>query len=199
MPTPWLKRIRKTGQLTVHNRADSWKTAVDTAIASFNNLGFGVKLVEEKEEKSANIVVKLSDGSETYPYYGQKITAQFPAERLHGLCRTLVDDNKKEIFFAVIFLPGKVKKPTAKQKEVITVHELIHACGLNGLLADGSKDPNDDHDIVGIMVAQMKVDGDGLIEYMPEKGAKAMTPIRVGGQTMCKAQMLWGADACKAD
>ena len=59
MPTPWLKRIRKTGQLTVFNNAGAWSAAVDSAMTTFNNLAVGVKLVSEKEEKSANIVVRL--------------------------------------------------------------------------------------------------------------------------------------------
>ena len=32
MPTPWLKRIRKTGQLTVFNKATAWADSVSTAI-----------------------------------------------------------------------------------------------------------------------------------------------------------------------
>jgi hypothetical protein len=199
MPTPWLKRIRKTGQLTVHNRAGAWATSVDAAVTTFNSLGFGVKLVSEKEEKSANIVVKLSDGSEVYEYYGDTATARFRADELHGQTSTLVDLKKREIFFAVVFLPAKVKKASSKQKEVIVVHELIHACGLNGLLADGKKDPAEDHDSTGIMFAQMKTDGAGLIEYLPDKGAKPMPPIRVGARTLCKVRMLWAAEACKDD
>lgn len=199
MPTPWLKRIKKTGQLTVHNKAGAWAPAVTSAMTTFNSLGFGVTLVAEKEEKSANIVVKLSDGKETYSYYGDTAKADFDAEKLHGQASTLVDKKKMEIFFAVIFLPGKVKGATPKQKEVIVIHEFIHASGLNGLLPNGAEDPNDDHDDVGIMYPQMKVDGDGLIEYMPDKGAKPMTPVRVGAKTMCKLRPLWNGQECKSN
>ncbi|MBK9153649.1 MAG: hypothetical protein IPM25_05455 [Chloracidobacterium sp.] len=199
MPTPWLKRIRRTGQLTVHNKAGDWRMAVEAAIKTFNTLSLGVTLVAEAEEKSANIVVKLSDGKETYQYYGDTAKADFDAGELHGQASTLVDGKRMEIFFCVVFLPGKVKKATQRQKEVIVVHELIHAAGLNGLLPNGVKDPNDDHDSVGIMFPTMKVDGDGLIEYMHDKGAKPMTPIRIGPQTLCKTRALWNGDACKAD
>jgi len=49
------------------------------------------------------------------------------------------------------------------------------------------------------MFAQMGEDGDGLIEYLHDKGSKAMPPIRVGGQTACIMNMLWsGGPACKA-
>ncbi len=163
MPTPWLKRIRKTGQLTVFNKATAWADSVTTAITSFNNLPLGVKLVAEKEEKSANIVLILASGPQQYKYYGDtaKTFPDFKGDRLHGETRTLIDGKLNEIFFAVVFLPGKVKKATKGQKEVIVVHEF---------------------------------------EYIPDKGAKPMPPIRVGPQTLCKMRMLWsGAKDCKDD
>lgn len=196
MPIPWLKRIRQTGQLTVHNKAGAWTKEVAAAIVTFNNLGFGLKLVNEAEEKSANIVVKLSNGSETYQYYGDSIVVKFDAAKLHGEARTLVDMKRKEIFFAAIFLPGKVPKVSSKQKEVITIHEFIHAAGLNGMLPTGADAPNDDHASEGIMFSQMKEEGDGLLEYLADKGAKAMPPIRVSSKTMCDLRMLWGAEKC---
>jgi hypothetical protein len=192
MATPWLKRIRKTGQLTVYNKATAWKVAVDAAISSFNNLSFGVQLVAEKEENAANIVLMLAQGPQQYKYYGDtaKTLPDFKADALHGQASTLTDVKKNEIFFAAVFLPGKVKKATDGQKLVIVVHELIHACGLN--------DQKKDHDSAGIMFAQMKEADGGLIEYLPEKGVKPMPPIRVGSQTLCKMALLWsGAEACK--
>jgi predicted Zn-dependent protease len=195
-----LKRIKKTGQLTVFNKAGIWAAAVDSAIATFNNLALGVKLVGEKEEKSANIVVVLANGPDQYKYYGDtaKTRSDFKPDGLHGQTTTLTDGKLNEIFFAVIFLPGKVKKATNKQKEVVVVHEFIHACGLDGGLPDGKKDPNQDHDSVGIMFGQMKEADDRLIEYLSEKGAQPMPPIRVGGRTFCKLQTIWAnAEACK--
>ena len=80
-----------------------------------------------------------------------------------------------------------MKNGTKKQKEVIVVHEFIHAAGM------------DEHDDRGIMFPQMGESGDGLIEYLHDKGSKAMPPIRVGGQTACIMNMLWsGGAACKA-
>jgi hypothetical protein len=195
MPTPWFKRIKETGQLKVFSKAGAWSNAVDAAIKSFNALSFGVKLVAEKEEKSANIVVILAHGTASYKYYGDTASTKsdFKADKLHGYTSTLVDEKKNEIFFAAIFLPGEVKGVTGKQKEVIIVHEFIHASGLNGL-----NDAKDDHEIGGIMNAIMKQEQDGgLIEYMPDKGAKSMPPFRVGAQTICKMQMLWaGKKSC---
>ena len=170
MPTPWLKRIRETGQLTVHNKARTWAVPVDAAIARFNTLGLSLKLVSEKNETSANVVVTLSAGGDSYTYYGDTAKARFDASIMHGQTTTLADKKRNEIFFAVIFLPGKVKNATAEQKEVMALHELIHACGLDGGTGGGAQDKNQDHDDVGIMVANMKVDGKGLIEYHAGEG-----------------------------
>ena len=206
MPTPWFKRVRSAGELSVFNKAGAWSAAATKAMATFNGLGLPVKLVKTDDEKNANIVVKLSMGPDSQTSWGQKATTgtDFDPTILHGLTVPLTETHEKprktfEIIFAAIFLPGKVKA-TAKQQEVIIVHEFFHACGLDGGLPDGSKDKvGMDHDSIGIMFGQMAKDGDGLIEYLHDKNAVAMPPIRLGGQTQCKIQMIWGTEACKAD
>jgi hypothetical protein len=200
MPTQWNRGVRETGQLKVFNMGGGWSAAVNAGIASFNNLGFGVRLVAVREKSAANIVVMLSDGTDSYTWGDHTITVNFPAERLHGRARTVATGSRTvEIDFAVVFLPGKVRNPTPKQKEVMVVHELIHASGLNGLTPEGTKLADGDHETVGIMAAQMVEHGDGLIEMLPDKGVQRMTPIRVGGQTMCKMRMLWKAEACQTN
>jgi hypothetical protein len=192
MPHPWLKRIRKTGQLTVFNKATAWAVPINAAIKSFNHLSLGVSLVAEKDEKAANIVLVLANrAGEQYKHYGD--TAQtlpsFKADALHGQASTFLDKKLDEIFFAAIFLPGKVKKATDGQKEMIVVHELLHACGLDEW-----------HDSDGLMFGVMQKKDDGLIEYLHEQDAKSMPPIRLGSQTVCKVKMLWvSAEACKDD
>lgn len=189
MPTKWLKRIRETGQLNVFNEAKTWSTAVDASIRSFNDLGLGVKLVAVKEAKEANVVLVLAHGAKQYKYYGDTLStrADFKADRPHGQASTLTDQKRSEIFFACIFLPGNIKRMTAGQKHVIVLHELIHASGMN--------EP-DDHDTVGIMYGQMKEDGAGLIEYLHDKDAKPMPPIRVGAKTACTIRSLWTSATC---
>lgn len=202
MPTPWLKRIRKTGQLTVSNKATAWADSVNGAIASFNHLSLGVKLVAEKTEKSANIVLILASGPQQYKYYGDtvKTGSDFKADWLHGETRALIDGKLNEIFFAGVFLPGKVQKITKGQKEMVIVHELIHACGMTG------GDKKAEHDSVGIMYDIMNQADGGLIEgnidlaleKQKKEGIKPMPPIRVGPKTLCIMRMLWsGAEACK--
>jgi hypothetical protein len=186
MPTPWLKRIRETGQLTVFHKGSAWADSIHTAITDVNNLSLGVQLVPEKEEKKANIVLMVVNGPSQYTYYGDSTSTDkdFTAERLHGETDAFIDKKRNEIFFAVIFLPGKVPNPTKGQKEVIVAHELIHACGM--VLATGQE-----HDSEGLMFADMQESGSGLIEYLHDDNAKAMPPIRVGAKTLCNIRTVW--------
>jgi len=206
MPTPWASAIKDSGQLTIFNKAKEWANPVNAAIRTFNNLSLGVKLVSADEEQNANVVVVLALGAADYDWPGNrsfegykiKTKPGFKADILHGQTSTVSDPNRNEIQFALIFLPGSLTGVNDRQKEVVVVHEFIHSSGLDGGIGGGKQDPKQDHDVVGIMVPQMKADGSGLIEYMPEKGAKPMPPIRVGAQTLCKIRMLWtNADSCK--
>jgi hypothetical protein len=164
----------------------------EAGLRSFNSLPFAVTLVAAKAEKDANIVVVLADGpGESYTYSGTTMTTndRFKPDGMHGQTSIITDPGPGEIFFACTFLPGKLKETNDRQKEMIFVHEMIHASGLNS---------NDDHDIVGIFTGSMQKSGDGLLEYMPEKDAKPMPPIRVGSRTLCKMRMLWaGEESCK--
>jgi hypothetical protein len=50
------------------------------------------------------------------------------------------------------------------------------------------------------MFGVMKAADRGLIEYIAEKDAKPLLPIRIGSRTLCKAHMIWaGGEACKED
>lgn len=202
MPTPWFRRVRRAGKLGVFNKAGAWKAIVDKALVTFNSLGFPVQLVATTDEKNAEIVVKLSIGPDSEPHWGQTTETgpEFDPKLLHGRTSTITEHderrNRHEISFAGIFLPGRADA-TNGQKEVIVVHEFIHACGLNGGLPDGSQDPHQDHDSEGIMYDIMIPGGDGLIEGNKPDGVKSMPPIRVGGKTQCRIQMIWGTEACK--
>lgn len=181
MASPWIKGIRNKKQLKVYDKASAWSSEVNTAIASFNKLPFGVTLVKAAAEKKADIVVILAAGAAEYNFSGAvaKTGPRFKSDGLHGMTAKFSDEKTKEHLFAVIFLPGKAKTATKKQKEVIIVHEFIHACGV------------DEHDTVGIMFGVMAEEDGGLIEYMKTEGAKPMPPIRVGSKTLSVMQKLW--------
>jgi hypothetical protein len=189
MPAPWLKQIRDTGKLTVFNKASTWAVPVSAAIKSFNKLSLGVTLVAEKK-KSANIVLVLGmRAGQQYPHddanYGTltaRTSPKFNSEGLHGFTSTFSLEQSKEIIFAAVFLPGKLKKATNGQKEVVVVHELIHAAGLDEW-----------HDKEGVMYDIMNVTGGGLLEanLSTGGGVKPMPPIRVGAETKREMGNLW--------
>ena len=179
MPTPWLKRIRETGKLTVFNKGGAWADSVNAAIATFNTLPFDVELVAEKDEKSANVVVILAHGPQKYEREGHTVQPgpKFKLDQFTGETRTLIDKRLNAIFFAAIFLPGKLPKPAKGQKEVMIVHEFIHACGVP------------EHEGIGIMYDIMVPSNGGLQEG--DKKYKPMPPIRVGPQTLSRVESVW--------
>lgn len=140
-------------------------------------------------EKEANIVIILASGADQYNYYGDLVTTKvdFKSDKLHGSTNSLVDKKRTEIFFSAIFLPGNAKDVTDKQKEVVVIHEFIHACGMASL----NKNSSEDHDSEGIMFDSMAKEGDGLIEFLHEKDTKPMPPIRCGTKTVGVMQWLW--------
>jgi hypothetical protein len=203
MPTSWYKRVKNSGKLTVFNKSGAWAGAVDKARATFNGLGFPVTLDSTSDEKNANVVVKLSNGPDSQTSWGNTAStnSDFDPKTLHGQTITITEihegrTKRIEVVFAAIFLPGKVEA-TAEQKEVIVVHEFIHACGLDGGKPDGSKSKSQDHDSEGIMYDIMVPMGKGLIEGSKPDGVKEMPPIRVGGHTLCKIKSIWGTEGCE--
>jgi hypothetical protein len=69
---------------------------------------------------------------ENYKYYGDTATtnSDLKGDALHGQTTTFTDPKLREIFFAAVFLPGKIKKAKKGQKEMIVVHEFIHSAGI---------------------------------------------------------------------
>ena len=199
MPTPWLRKIRDNGKLTVYNAGDEWKVSVDKAITTFNTLGFPVTLAAESNIEVANIVVKLAKGADKHQfksrYYSDptvKTRARFNPAFPHGDTVLLVDPDRNEVAFAATFLPGKLDGPSDGLKEALVVHELIHGCGLDGGRGPGK--PNDrgqDHDSVGIMYDLMRETPNGIVEGNVRDNNKSMPPIRVGGKTRSNIVSIW--------
>ena len=180
MANEWFKRFRDSRKLPYFNNAATWKVPVTAAIASFNNLSLGVELVPATEEKDALVVFVLANGPTKYKFPGgtAQTSPKFKPDGLHGQAATQLDGRDK-IYFSAIFLPGKVAKTTNDQKEMVVVHEIIHACGM------------DEHDTEGIMYDVFRTNGSGLIELVSAAGAKPMPPIRVGGTTLSIMRKLW--------
>ena len=175
-----VQAIQGSAELPYFNKATSWKVPINAGIASFNNLSLGVQLVPAKEEKDALIAFVLANGPTKHPFPGgvAETKPDFKPDGLHGQTSAQLD-RRNEIYYAAIFLPGKVMKSTKEQKEMVVVHEIIHACGM------------DEHDTEGIMYDKFRDAGSGVIELVSPAGTKGMPPIRLGAMTLSIMQSLW--------
>jgi hypothetical protein len=183
MAAEWLEDVKKKKELSVYNDGGVWKSIVPMAVRMFNSLALGVKLTEVKEKSGANIVVLASTGESSYPYYDQEFSVSFDAGLPHGKTLPMVGEIHGKLEHAVVFLPTKLQSKTNDIKVLVTVHEFIHAAGLN---------TNADHDPVGgIFYARFTNTNGKLLEILPDRNAKPMPPIRVGGHTRSKLMALW--------
>lgn len=182
MANMWFKRFREAKVLPYVNTATSWKIPIEAAIKTFNGLGFGVQLVPAKEKGDTLVEFVLANGPMKHPFPGgvAETGPKFKEDRLHGQAAVHLD-HRNVIDYAVIFLPGLVTKATKEQKEMVVVHEIIHACGM------------DEHDTEGIMYDVFRNAGTGVIELVAPPGAKSMPPIRLGATTVSIMQKLWPA------
>jgi hypothetical protein len=147
MVMQWVKRIRDTHQLTVFNDMASsrWVNLFGDTLNDFNKMSdkyiLGVKLLEAKDEKTANVVMRLAKGPVSYAFNNQKQSdPEFGKRDLsHG--RTFIfamwygsENENSGIEKAAIFLPSNLKggpgsEVTMDVMKVIAAHELVHACG----------------------------------------------------------------------
>ncbi len=181
MAIPWFKRFRDRRELPyVLDKATAWKLPIEAAVASFNKLAFDVRLIPAKEGDQPLIAFVLAEGPMKHHFPGgvAETGPKFKPEKMHGQA-ALALDGRKVIYFVTVFLPGKVQKITKDQKEMVIVHEIIHACGM------------DEHDTEGIMYDVFLASGSGVIEMVSPKGTPAMPPIRVGGTTVSIMRTLW--------
>jgi hypothetical protein len=193
MATPWKKNVRSAAKLTATNDGGSWKSVIEDAIRKFNSLGFGVTYESVSSDKP-NVVIKLSDGTGEHtfedPYYGKAtVKAVFDATAVHGKTKTLVDPDKNVIMNAAVFLPNKLRDASRQIKEIVVVHELIHAAGL---------DDNKDHDKTsGVFYSPLEYSSGKLVEWGTGGKFPPMPPLRVGAETNRKLRSLWVEDAAR--
>lgn len=168
------------------NSADAWSSAVDNAIRTFNRLSLAVTLETTTDESSANVVVKVSGNVGTHTFhdrfYGDvTVTANFDASLAHGKTKTVRDPDRNVIVMAAIFLPMRLEGATDGIREVVTIHELIHAAGL---------DDDADHDTrEGVFYGQMESSGGTLKEWGTSNAS--MPPVRIGPNTVTRLNALW--------
>lgn len=193
MAIPWVKGIQKTGQLTVFpgpglRRASAWgDTLFNQILTEFNRLAqtnrFGVRLVRSNNAPTpqgggANVQVEVSTGSHTYfGATGGPETGQLDVTpgKMKGITHAVLvsQGSGNQLVRAFVFVPinpvlGQGRRGVGKPiKAGLTLHELLHACGLEitdtghksslaggdifmtGAVVDAQGNPNDDRYVFG--------------------------------------------------
>jgi hypothetical protein len=197
MATPWIRHVRNTKTLKVFNGigGGQWANIFALSLASFNKFAkqAGIKMVPADSEQEANIIMRLGDETVNFEYDKTQYQKSFSGTALHGLTKTLSRDGVIEKAF--VFLParpmvtvfdnkGNQSEQLANQgiMEVIAVHELIHACGL---------DEMKDHGGDGIFYYPLAYQNGKV--YVPERGKNQalMPPLRGDGMVVGKIKHLW--------
>jgi hypothetical protein len=149
MSIAWIDAVKRTGKLTVYVEPDVAKSAfgsvVDGAIKAFNTLSthhdLGVKLAKstaapEDSGGGADVKVAVANGPISFTYDKVDHKVQLIGTRLHGRTSQIARQGLMEKAF--VFLPANplISSPAAVRgagrnvKELILLHELVHATGL---------------------------------------------------------------------
>jgi hypothetical protein len=210
MATPWVDRVKQTGQLSVFPgpgvAGGGWVVVFDNALLRFNELSrllsFRVRVTKATSppDKSgrggADIQFETASKHISFTALGQTESESFSGNGLHGLTKTVAmsfGGGPAKIEKAFIFVPSTPLTGGAKArvvgdgvKLVIAVHELIHACGLD---EKGDHSPFTDPDLfllVGSLSAGTSPQDDKL-----DFGGKIMPPIWMSRRTAAKIKALW--------
>jgi hypothetical protein len=183
---PWPKNVRSKGTLTIAAAEDfkggHWTTALDKAIATFNQLmsDKGIAVTISKAEKEINAHIRF-------------VTEKGNGIHGNGALSTTKLGGKEYLDHITIKVPAtpRIDPNDAKSREVgvgvriyILVHEMIHAIGLT----------NDEHsqDDVFSKAGALKAGktaGDDLVQ--PLDGSEPMPPVRLGATTIANLTKAW--------
>lgn len=164
MPTPWVRAVQETGQLTVFpgpafTAAPAWGMGLFTRILTeFNRLAttgrFGVRLVQGSQAPDAkgggaNVQLEVSSGSHSFFDFSGKTqqgTLNAAPGNIKGVTHKIVAGSPQlKVIRAFVFVPlnptlGAGQRGVgAGVKMALTLHELLHAAGLN--TNDAGHDP----------------------------------------------------------
>jgi hypothetical protein len=176
LPTPWIRAVQETGQLTVcpgDKLKSAWGEGLFVRMLDeFNQLAsanrLGVRVVRNDTEpsftsaKGANVLFETSIGDcKFFDHKGaeQHMFLQTGPGILHGKTASITIPTVNKIGWAFVFVPANPiagKTPVGPNvKMAIGLHELLHACGLR------AEDPG--HQPPGSHVNGDIYDGDGAM------------------------------------
>jgi hypothetical protein len=183
---PWPKNVQRKGALTIAAgesfKGGHWTTALDKAIATFNQLmsDKGIAVTISKAEKEINAHIRL---------------ATEKGNGIHGNAdlTTTKMGSKEYLDRIIIKVPAtpRIAPNDAKSREVgvgvriyILVHEMIHAIGLTN-----DEHSKDDVFSKAAVLKPGKTAGDDQVQ--PMDGSEPMPAIRLGANTIANLKMAW--------
>jgi len=147
MPTPWIDRIRSTGQLRIYldsSLGSGWRSIVDGAITSFNAISGRERLAVQLSPvtaspagSGADVGVYTIDGNTTFRFDGTDYPVSLPGSAMQGTTKLVIVGSSVEKAF--VYLPAGPLGNTPRGRRavgngvrsVIAFHELVHCCGLS--------------------------------------------------------------------
>jgi hypothetical protein len=185
---PWPKNVQRKGALTIAAgksfKGGHWTTALDKAIATFNQLmsdkSIAVTISKAEKEINAHIRLETAEGN-----------------GIHGNADlNLINIGSKEYLGSItIRVPAtpRIAPNDAKSRQVgvgvriyILVHEMIHAIGLTN-----DEHSQDDVFSKAAVLKPGKTAGDDQVQ--PMDGSEPMPPIRLGATTIANLKKAWPA------
>ena len=177
MDRPWEKKVRSARELTYFDESNTgkWTGVVKLSVAAFNRIGKGVvKYSETSDRNRANVVIGVAEGQASFPFGGDDRPIVFSKTSTHGITRTFAYDTG--IAKAVIFLPSDPSQDHRNVLQFITIHELVHACGLEA------------HDNDGVLMTAPNI-RNGTIFSTPK--SKKMPPFFMANKTTARLRAVW--------
>ena len=177
MDKSWENKVRSTKTLTYFDESNTgrWSGVVAVSVQAFNRIARGIvqyKLTDDRN--SANVVIGVAEGSASFPFGGDDRPIVFSKTSTHGITRTFAYSTG--IAKAAIFLPSDPSQDNQNVLQFITIHELIHACGLEAHYNDG------------VLMTLPNIQG-GKIFSTPK--SKKMPPFFMANKTIARLRAIW--------
>lgn len=183
---PWPKNVQRKGALTIAAdesfKGGHWTTALDKAIATFNQLmsdnSIAVTINKAEKEINAHIRFETEKGNGIHG---------------NGALNTTKMGGKEYLDRITIKVPAtpRIAPSDAKSREVgvgvrvyILVHEMIHAIGLTN-----DEHSKDDVFSKAAVLKPGKTAGDDQVQ--PMDGSEPMPPVRLGATTIANLKKAW--------
>ena len=214
MPTPWVRAVQETAQLTVFPtqqlvNASAWGQALFTRILTeFNRLAttgrFGVRLLQSSQAQSpqgggANVQFDISNGNHTFfDFSGQPVqdTLNVAPGNIKGVTYKITGGFGK-VVKAFVFVPlaptlGPGQRGVGPGvKMALSLHELLHACGLDATDA-GHNPPFNPADLYmsgGLLMEGSTPDKDKVLFSRGEPDAQGQFTLT--SRTIGQVQDVW--------